>query len=55
MMAAISFRRLKAEAERLHEDGVDDDAAAGPDDQDSAPPKLRSVCYRKNRTDLSFP
>lgn len=37
-----SFRRLKAEAERLHEDG-DDDAAAGPDDQDSVPPKLRSV------------
>ena len=38
-----SFRRLKAEAERLHEDGIDGDAAAGSDDQDSAPPKLRSV------------
>ena len=38
-----SFRRLKAEAERLHEDGIDGDAAVGSDDQDSAPPKLRSV------------
>jgi len=38
-----SFRRLKTEAERLHEDGDDDDAEAGPDAQDSAPPKLRSV------------
>ncbi len=38
-----SFRRLKAEAERLHEDGIDGDAAVGSDDQDSAPQKLRSV------------
>jgi CDP-diacylglycerol--serine O-phosphatidyltransferase len=37
-----SFRRLKAEAERLHEDGIDGDAAVGSDDQDSAPQKLRS-------------
>ena len=36
-----SFHRLKAEAERLHDEGDDDDPASGSEDQDQ--PNLRSV------------
>ncbi len=38
-----SFRRLKAEADRLHEGGDDDDSGSDDQDQHHASPNLRSI------------
>ena len=38
-----SFRRLKAEADRLHEGGDDDDSGSNDQDQHHASPNLRSI------------